>query len=430
MKEIQFKELRQRAEIFLKKYGVKSKLKETDLSKLIDKVILYQVELEIQNEDLLKSQAELIESNSKYIELYDLAPVAYFAIDKDALIKEVNQAGCELLGLKKQGLINRCFSRYITSECQSVFSQYKKEAFQNPAVQSFELTLSKWNQPSFYASLHCKVIGNSSYKQMLMFVTDITNQKNTEIMLHQHRIKMSAIDRLRSLNEFIYGISEEQNNSITIINNYIQGCIIRLENKKYKVNEILEILKKTSIESGSLTDIIRKRKNSTSKSIFRYEIVNINTVIYQTISLLRHEIEKYHIMILYESTPSNMIIKADIFHIQQAMLNIMRNAIEAMRDASIKESKLLIEIMQKENDNIEVIISDNGPGIHSEVLKKLFEPHFTTKSYGIGLGLSVSKAIIEKHGGNLIAAVNPDGGACFSFTLPCVQRIPAQNSQV
>lgn len=89
-----------------------------------------------------------------------------------------------------------------------------------------------------------------------------------------------------------------------------------------------------------------------------------------------------------------------------------------MRDANIKEPKLLIEAIEKKDSTIEISLLDNGPGLRNDLISKLFNPHFTTKSYGIGLGLSVSKAIIEKHGGHLFAIANPAGGACFGFTLP------------
>lgn len=314
MDKDQLNELRQRAEELLKKYHNKYAIDNTCFLKLIEEFTLYQVELEIQNEDLIKAQSDLVESRSKYIELYELAPVAYFAIDKDALIKEVNQAGCELLGLKKHTLINRCFSRFITSEYHTLFSQYKKAGFKNLSSQSFEMKIIKWNQPSFYAAVECKVVDDivSHSQQMLLFVSDITMRKKAEYSLHQHRIKMASIDRLRSLNELIYSIAEEQNHSLTIMNNCIHGCIRRFESGKLNIDDILKTLKMASKETSSLSEIVRHRMNSTAKTVFHYEYVNINSIITQLIALLDFEFDKFPVTIFYEQIETLPFVKLDV----------------------------------------------------------------------------------------------------------------------
>src|SRR5688572_11121424 len=127
MRKKDFNNLRARAQEIIEQCNQTSA--HQNISQLIDELTIYQIELEIQNDDLIKIQAELEESRSKYIELYDLAPVGYFAISKEGLITEVNQAGCVLLGLKKIALLKRCFSRYIVAEFQTLFSQYRQRSF-------------------------------------------------------------------------------------------------------------------------------------------------------------------------------------------------------------------------------------------------------------------------------------------------------------
>jgi len=425
MRKNKFNELRSRAETVLGECRKRKSLPGKDIAQLIDELNLYQIELEIQNEDLIKTQLDLEESRSKYIDLYDLAPVGYLSINQEGLIKEINQAGCTLLGLQKGSLINRCFSRYIASEFQPLFSQHRSNAFKNKSCQTYELKLLRWSQPAFYASIESKVIENehTGYKQLLMFVTDISDRKLAEDSLHLQRINLASIDRLRSLNEFIYGMAQEQNNSLTMIDNYLYGCIRRIESGNYQINDILQILKKTTDHSKMLSDIILNRKISTSKSVFRYENFDINTLIIQTILLLTHESFEYPIIVQYEKSDNLPKVKLDKFHIQQSILNLARNAIEAMKDRKVKEPKLLIEAKKTDQNMIEVTMFDNGPGLSQQLIHQLFEPHFTTKPYGVGLGLSVSRTIIEKHGGQMFALHNPSGGACFGFRLPCVVTI-------
>ena len=242
-----YNDLRSRAEEIINTCDRHQTIPSKNVSQLIDELTLYQVELEVQNEDLLKTQAELEASRSKYIELYDLAPVGYISLNKEGLIKEINQAGCHLLGLNKYSLINRCFSRYIVADLQTLFAQYRKQAFKELSKQSYELKLLRWNQPSFYAFIECKAVTSkeTNHQQLLMFITDISDRKLAEDNLHQQRIKMASIDRLRSLNESIYATAQDQSNALTIINNYLQGCVHRLETKNYQPEDLLTVLKKT-----------------------------------------------------------------------------------------------------------------------------------------------------------------------------------------
>jgi len=424
MSKKEFDNLRIRAEKILKDCRQKKSLPSGDITQLLHELTVHQVELEIQNEDLIKTQSELEESRSKYIELHDLAPVGYFSFNAEGLITEVNQAGCRLLGLKKEALINRCFSRYIAQEYQTLFSQFRKRAFNTLELQSYELKMLRWNEPSFFASLECKVIHHeyTHYKQLLAFVTDISTRKQAENNLHQQRIKMASIDRVRSINELVYGMAQEQSNALMMMDNYLQGCIRRLESNTFQLDDLLKSLRKVATQSRTVSDLIMARKTITSKSVFHYVQENINTIIKQTITLLTHEMLEYPVTIQFtEICTSKLKIKLDIFHLQQAILNLARNAIEAMRDSKIQEPKLLIEISEVPEDMIEVTLFDNGPGVANELIPEIFKAHYTTKSYGIGLGLTVSRAIIEKHGGQLYALENQTGGACFGFTLPYIK---------
>lgn len=411
--------LRKRAERLLKQYQTSTPICKQTIFQLIEELSLYQIELEVQNEDLIKTKTELLESNSKYTELYELAPIGYFAINEDGLIKEVNQAGCDLLGLKKTALINRCFSRYIVSEYQGLFSQYRKRAFRELMVFSFELKLIKWTQPACYALLECKAIKDemTGSKQLLMFASDITARKQAEAALHHQRTKIAAIDRLRSLNEFIYDMANDQNRALTMINNYLHGCIKRLENGNCRAQDLLPILKKTVEQNHLLIEMVLRRRNL-AKCTLHFEYTMINQLLCETILLIKYENTQFPLLIQYEANDSLPTIKLDKYHIQQVILNLARNSIEAMRDSKIREPKLLIEVLIESPGMLQVMIYDNGPGISQDVIPMIFEPHFSTKPYCIGLGLTVSRAIIEKHGGELKVSENPSGGSCFSFNLP------------
>jgi PAS domain S-box-containing protein len=417
-----FKDLKRRAVEQLKNRENKS-VPGTDAYQLIEELNLYQVELEIQNEDLIKSQLDLQIANKKYQDLYNLAPIPYFTFNKDNLIIDVNQAGLDLLGMKKEMLINRCFSRYIMREYQALFSQYRQRALKEDITQSCELKLLRWAGATFDAKLQFKAIHEaySEQKQLLVCITDITLLKEYETAMHLQQVKMASIDRMRSMNEQIYAMTQSQNQAITVIDNYIHGCIRRLESEDYSKDDLIQALTKVAQQSRVIGDIIQQTKKYVSKTVFRYERVDLNAVIMDTLPLIHYEALEFPITVHYEPNQSLPAIKADRLHIQQAILHLARNSIEAMKDANISEPKLLIETRLVNQDVLELIMLDNGPGFDKSVGQKLFDPFFTTKPYAVGLGLSLSRTIVEKHGGELIAQSNTATGAHFKLTLPCAK---------
>jgi PAS domain S-box-containing protein len=385
----------------------------------------YHIELELQNGELVNNQFDLQASHQKYADLYNLAPIAYFTFNSDGLIVDVNQAGLDLFGMKKKALINRCFSRYIVPEFQALFAQCRRRVLQENISLTCELKLLRWSASTIDAQLECKAIQDAitTQQQLLVCITDITARKLHEKSMHLQQVKMASIDRMRSMSEQIYSITRSQNHSLAVIDNYIYGCIRRLETGTYSPDELVGALRKVASQSRVLADVILRMKNFASKTIFRYEPVNINTMIKETLALIHYEILEFPIAIDYEPLENLPSVKIDKLHIQQVILNLARNSIEAMKDAHIAEPKLLIEVGLVNTGLLEIILFDNGPGIDQSIIHKIFDPHFTTKSYAVGLGLSVSRTIVEKHGGQLTAHMNALGGAYFKLTLPCVAQI-------
>jgi two-component system sensor kinase FixL len=356
-----------------------------------------------------------------------LAPIAYFTLNDDGLIIEANQAGLDLLGMKKAALLNRCFSKYIAAEFQLVFSKFRQGIKHFKTAESCELKLTRWSGPAFDALLECKVLQSSHAKeeQFLICATDITSRKAQEHAIHLKRAKMAAIDRMRSMNEQIYSLTRTQNNCLTIMSNYINGCIRRFESDNYNSAELAEIMRKIAIQTTELTQGIQQVRNLSSKSVLRYEFSNIAKTIQDAIALIHSELFEYPFELRYEAMDTLPLVKIDSLHIQQVLLNLVRNSVEAMRDARILQPKLLVECKQSDNNEIVVSILDNGPGFNRNNIDKIFETHFTTKSYAMGLGLPTSRTIVEKHGGQLTAALNPAGGANFILTIPCGYSLPS-----
>lgn len=412
--------LRRRAEEILNRRKEKEQ-PDKNVYALLDELTLHQIELELQNEHLVKMYDELHESHLKYIDLYNMAPMAYFTLNIDGLIVDVNQAGLDLFSMKKTALINHSLSRFIAAEYQLIFSQFRQGIKNYDTSETCELKLSRWNGEEFDALLECRFTQASHTKeeQFLICVTDITNRKAQDHAIHMKRAKMASIDRMRSMNEQIHSMTRTQNNCLTIMSNYINGCIRRFESDNYNPAELAQMMKKIAVQTNELTHGIQQVRNLSSKSILRYEFSNLSQTIEDAISIINSELSEYPIDVSYDVMQTLPQVKIDSLHIQQVLVNLARNSVEAMRDAKVPKPRLLVETCLTDNNEVVVSIIDNGPGFNPTNVEKIFETHFTTKAYAMGLGLPTSRTIVEKHGGQLTAALNPAGGAHFLLTLPC-----------
>lgn len=408
--------LRKKAELMVGKNDFDhDRMPEEVVQQLHKELSIHQIELELQNEDLMQTQLDLVESRNNYAELYDFAPVGYFTLDTNGLIIKANHLGANLLGINKNILSKKCFSKYIAPDYQYIFSDFRQRVANSNAVQSCELKLLRKNGPFFYAQLEGKTIINSATKNknLLLIVTDVTMRKKA-----QEQYQIANADRLNSMGELAAAIAHELNHPHAVISNYIHGCISRLQKGNYQINEILHAMKQAAFQLNRASEIILRMKNFVCKGQLNYELVDIDEIIKETLTFIKYEIGDYPIAFHYQPIAVATQLLIDKIHIQQVILNLARNAVEAMKDAKTSEPKLTISVRQINKNTIEVMVQDNGPGLEIDNIHKLFNPHFTTKPYGLGLGLAVSRAIIESHQGELSVEPNFPRGSCFKFNLP------------
>lgn len=250
---------------------------------------------------------------------------------------------------------------------------------------------------------------------------DPSHQQNSanisEESLHQCRQKIAFTDRTSSLGELTSAIAHEINQPFAVIANYLHGCIRRLESGNYQVSDLIHALGQAVKQSQLTSDIIHRLKNFSCKSALNYKPECINSVIAESVSLLKHEAEGFPVGITFKPITHPPLIVLDLTHIQQVVTSLARNAIEAMREANTKSPALKIEAELVSETSVEIRVIDNGPGIADAISDKLFTPHFSTKPNGAGLSLAVCRTIVEAHGGQISFYSNPNGGTCFRFTL-------------
>ncbi|GAB4347080.1 MAG: hypothetical protein Kow006_06410 [Gammaproteobacteria bacterium] len=254
---------------------------------------------------------------------------------------------------------------------------------------------------------------------------DITERLRAEEAENQRQAELAHAARLSTMGEMATGIAHELNQPLSAIANYTAACIRMLSAENYSRESLLEAMQLTSRQARRAGDIIRRIRAFIRKAGPAPEPVDINTLIREVVGLLAPETRKNGIEIKLDLASDLPMIAAHAIEIEQVTLNLMRNAIDSMSKVESDRLDLTIMTRQRGGTHIEVLVRDRGTGFEVEDSEEVFMPFYTTKSTGMGLGLSISRRIIESHGGKLWATANDGGGATFHFSLPIREQAAA-----
>jgi len=253
------------------------------------------------------------------------------------------------------------------------------------------------------------------------FIRDLTERQESEARLNAAQGELARLSRLNELGEMASTLAHELNQPLAAIANYVQGCL-RLLNQLSDGNvEMMRgALQETAKQALRAGDIIRHLREFTTRGDTDKAPEDIKKLVEEAGALALVGSRERGIHTEFEFSADDAAVLVDRIQIQQVLTNLMRNAIEAMRDTSRRE--LVVRTMGNDERSIRVEVADTGPGIAEEIAERLFQPFVTSKASGMGIGLSISRRIIQSHGGDLTYHRNDAGGATFSFTLPIVQE--------
>jgi two-component system, LuxR family, sensor kinase FixL len=252
------------------------------------------------------------------------------------------------------------------------------------------------------------------------FIRDLTEREESAARLEEIQGELARLARLNELGEMASTLAHELNQPLSAIANYVQGCtrILRSLDDELasKMREALEETAKQSLRAGQIIHHLREyvTRGDTEK---RAE--NIRALIEEAGALALVGSRERGIRSVFEFGPGAEMIMADRVQIQQVLINLMRNAMEAMGDSDRRE--LVVRTSANGVGAVVVEVADTGPGISDEIAAQLFRPFVTTKPSGMGVGLSISKRIVEAHGGEISVTRNDSGGATFRLSLPVIK---------
>lgn len=247
---------------------------------------------------------------------------------------------------------------------------------------------------------------------------DTTRRKRMEEDARQHQVELARVGRLSTLGEMASGIAHELNQPLTAISTNAQASIRLLESSNTNLEMCVDVMERIAGQADRAGEIIRQLRRFVRKEPLERAEADVNDLVNAVVVLIRPEMHRASVALDLELELDLPRILVQPIQIEQVILNLARNAIESLLDNPQDERRFSICTHRLDQRMIEVIVRDNGPGIKSELADTLFDPFVTSKSQGMGLGLSISHGIIGAHGGKL--TFNPDyrDGAEFNFTLP------------
>jgi two-component system sensor kinase FixL len=253
------------------------------------------------------------------------------------------------------------------------------------------------------------------------FVRDLSERQQTEARLQELQSELVHISRLTAMGEMASTLAHELNQPLSAIANYMKGSRRILEGSSDKNASMLrDAMDKAAEQAVRAGQIIRRLRDFVARGESERRVEDVKKLIEEASALALVGAKDQGVRVRFQFDPAVDLVLADKVQIQQVLLNLMRNAIEAMEASDKRE--LVIAATATEDDSVTISVADTGAGIAPEMTSQLFQPFVTTKRHGMGVGLSISRTIIEGHGGQIWADANPGGGTVFRFTLRGVNK--------
>ncbi len=275
------------------------------------------------------------------------------------------------------------------------------------------------NGSTFPMELSVGEVNQNGQRLFTGFVRDLTERQQTRARLQELQDELLHVSRLRSMGEMAAAIAHELNQPLTASANYVAAAIRLIDGPQPDLAHIRQALRLASNQTLRSGEIIRRLRAFVERGETARRPEQLDTLVEEASALALVGLGDRGVTVKFTRDPDLPPVVADRVQVQQVLLNLLRNAVEAMESSTVRELTLGTA---RWDSMVAVSVADTGSGIPPAIEAQLFQPFVTTKSAGMGIGLSVCRAIIEAHGGRLWVEPNPGGGSVFRFTLPVAQE--------
>jgi PAS domain S-box-containing protein len=285
----------------------------------------------------------------------------------------------------------------------------------------YRLLLPDGSVKHVHATAHA-VTDESGGIEFVGAVTDVTARKRAEEKLHEAQAELAHVARVTALGELAASIAHEVNQPLAAVVANAAACQRWLARAPPDLEEARSTVQSIIKDGNRAGEVIQRVRGLVNKTADQKAPLDINEVVNEVIRLLHHELAGHRMSLRTELAPALGLVLGDRIQLQQVILNLVINGLEAMQPVRDGRRELVIRTNEDEARQILVSVSDCGVGLAAENADRLFDAFFTTKSGGMGMGLSICRSIVEAHGGRLSASANAGPGATFQFILPLYQE--------
>jgi PAS domain S-box-containing protein len=374
--------------------------------------------------ELRLTERELRASEARFRTFVDHARDAFFLLDEKLTAVDVNRQACESLGWSREELIGMHPRHFDAALDEASIARLAERAEAGETI-TFETRHRRKDGTVFPVEIRASTFQQAGELFYLALARDISERKLAEETVRAKdndlqiaRTELAHVSRLTTLGELTTSIVHEVSQPLGAMVASAAAGARWLATEPPNIAEARSVLDNIAADGKRAREVIARIRALTKRQMPRLELLDINRKILDVVALTEGELRSHGILLrtdLHEALPP---VAGDRVQLQQVLLNLMMNAMEAMSGVHDRARELTIVSGQDDPGGVVVEVRDSGPGLEPERLQRVFEPFYTTKSEGIGIGLSISRSIVEAHGGRLWAGANEPHGAVFRFSLP------------
>ena len=371
---------------------------------------------------------ELIGREAHLRSILDTVPDAMIVIDESGVIQSFSSAAERLFGYAAADVLGRNVSMMMPSPYSEAHDGYVRrylETSERRIIGIGRVVVGKREDGStFPMELTVGEMRSRNARFFTGFIRDLSERQKTEARLQELQSELVHISRLTALGEMASALAHELNQPLSAIANYMKGSRRLLEaSSDPKAETIRDAIDKAGEQALRAGQIIRRLRDFVSRGESEKRVESMTKLCEEACALALVGAKEHGVRVRLQLDPKADLVLADKVQIQQVLLNLVRNAIEAMVESDCKERLLSVSSAPAAGGMVEIVVTDAGPGIAPEIRTQLFHPFVTTKRHGMGVGLSISRTIIEAHGGRIAAEAGAGGGTAFRFTLRSASQV-------
>ncbi|MEA2740517.1 MAG: two-component system, LuxR family, sensor kinase FixL [Acetobacteraceae bacterium] len=379
-----------------------------------------------------RAQSELQEREASLRSILETIPDAIVVIDNKGIIRSFSAAAVRLFGYTEAEAIGQNVSILMPTPYREQHDTYLARYFatgQKRVIGRGRTVVGlRKNGTTFPMELAVGEMVSGHHHAFTGFVRDLTERQDTQRRLQDLQSELIHMSRFGAMGEMASTLAHELNQPLTAVVSYLNGCRRLLGATPTKHDVMLrEAIDRAADQALRAGQIIRRMRLFVARGESERQVENLVKLIEEASALALVGVREAGVRVDFKFDPRVSFVLADKIQVQQVILNLVRNAIEAMQETPRRE--LTISTAEQPDGMAEISVADTGPGIAPEIAAQLFQPFVTTKPNGMGVGLSISRTIIEAHGGRLWAEPNPKGGTIFGLTLRALSKEELPDAQ-